>query len=114
MSKIVRLTETDLIRIVKRVISEEQSQSTTIGCRVPWDKLSKTFKSGYKLGDYPFLSFIENIPSQGATFGDKGGVTIDLEPDGTWTKWNEKNVGIENGKWSCTELPGGGVKINLN
>ena len=50
MSKIIRLTESDLMRFVKRVIEEETQGDDTPKQR--WDSLVKNVNSGFcKVGD---------------------------------------------------------------
>jgi hypothetical protein len=112
MKRIIRLTESDLTRIVKRVINEDPDKT--------WDEVVKYLKKGGKVYDhtgsndrgFTFKEGIEGITSQGVilSFTKNIKYTMWLNPDNTyniWTKGEGKpglgvssdGAGYESGKW---------------
>jgi len=109
MKKIVRLTESDLIRLVKRVISEHSAQMGT-GLKKRQDLIGKSFKKDGNISKivdaYEILETDYNggiilkgdIGGSGMIDGVRGFYYIDSEKGGALTSgfnWNTKTNSFE-------------------
>jgi len=113
MKKVIKLTESDLIRIVKRVINEEKEMSDP--CK-SWDDMVKYIKSTkLDIQGFKFKRFIEGIETNPAVFENTTTkTTLRLNPKKTWEVYSSSGKGLKSGKWSCQAMPGSGYRINLN
>ncbi len=110
MKKIIRLTESDLVRIVRRVINEEKTNP----CE-SWEDTVKFIKSEkLEIQGFKFKRFIENIEANPAVFENpKTKTSLRLNPKKTWEVYSSSGKEIKSGKWSCQGMPGSGYNINL-
>jgi hypothetical protein len=111
MKKIIRLTESDLARIVRRVIREEENK---LPCDT-WEGAIKFIKDN-PLGvqGFKFERFVEGIKTNPMVLKHptiKG--ELQIEKDNTWNLFDIKGKGTNSGKWSCKSMPGGGTRISL-
>lgn len=111
MRKIIRLTESDLARIVKRVINEEENK---LPCET-WEGAVKFIK-GNPLGvqGFKFKRFVEGIETNPMVLEHptkKG--ELQIKKNNTWNLFDIKGNGTKSGKWSCRPMPGGGTYIDL-
>ncbi len=113
MKKIIRLTESDLIRIVKRVISEEEEKVSPCDT---WDDAVKFIKSKkLQIQGFDFKRFIEGIEKNPAVFENPTTkTTLRLNPKKTWEVYSSSGKELKSGKWSCQAMPGSGYRINLS
>jgi len=115
MKKIVRLTESDLVRLVKKVIQENEMDSEEK--KLPfclgktWPEVVAKIKTQKIEGRFVFDSFVEDM-RYGMDFLDVKNNKLGINPDGTWDysvpfgkgAWKGSN----SGKWKCEYKPGGG------
>jgi len=111
MKKIIRLTESDLARIVRRVIREEENM---LPCET-WEGAIKFIKDN-PLGvqGFKFERFVEGIKTNPMVLKHqtiKG--ELQIEKDNTWNLFDIKGKSTKSGKWSCKSMPGGGTRISL-
>jgi hypothetical protein len=88
MKKVIRLTESDLARLIKRVIKEELSNNVDDSCL---KNMGFEFLKGQKVGVY-------NVPS--SYRGKYQGSQTTFFLDGTMKVMGERHQGKE-GKWKC-------------
>jgi hypothetical protein len=112
MKKIIRLTESDLTRIVRRVINEEKEMTNP--CE-SWEDMAKYIKSSkLEIQGFKFKRFIESNEVNPAVFENPTTkTTLHLKPKKTWDVYNSSGRGVKSGNWSCQAMPGSGYKINL-
>ena len=113
MKRIIRLTESDLARIVRRVINEEEK--ITSPCET-WEDTVKFIKSEkLEIQGFKFKRFIEGIETNPAVFENSTTkATLHLKPKKTWEVYNSSGKGLKSGKWSCQAMPGSGHRINID
>jgi len=113
MKKIIRLTESDLARIVRRVINEEEKKTSP--CET-WEDTLKFIKSKkLEIQGFKFKRFIEGIESNPAVFENSTTkATLRLNPKKTWEVYSSNGKGLKSGKWSCQAMPRSGYRINID
>ena len=124
MKRIIRLTESDLTRIVKRVLREDEESKNTpnkekfTGCKTKtMTQISNEIKDNkIKVQGFNFASFIEG-PSIGVDMESKTKTySVNIEYNGNWTlyKSNKNGTGTgvtgANGKWECSLNTDGTLK----
>jgi hypothetical protein len=125
MGKIVRLTESDLVKLIKRVINE--SSESTSGGSCDWSKITSGLRGNQvilkdlndKMVTFDHIKGIEGIDKQGINiYLDKPELRqIQMTPDKTATMFkrnnNKESFRGNPGKWSCLSENGKTV-IKLN
>lgn len=111
MKRIIRLTESDLARIVRRVIIEEENK---LPCDT-WEGAVKFIKNS-KLGvqGFKFKRFVEDIENNPMVLQHptiKGELII--KKSNKWSLFDIKGKMTKSGTWSCEPMPGGGTYIDL-
>jgi hypothetical protein len=127
MGKIVRLTESDLVKLIKRVINESSESASGGPCNwgsIPAGLRNKKITLKYKNGKTVTFDNIQGIEGD-----DKQGINIYLDKsklrqiqmtDKTATLFERKNTketfrGNPGGKWTCSSENGKTViKLNFN
>lgn len=96
MKKIIRLTESDLIKVVNRVLNEQSSSS--------WDELINLVKKK-GVDAFRFKGFLEGIKSQGIELQvpNQQNIQMWILPNGTY-KIYKNNIVTSKGTW---KLEGG-------
>jgi len=117
MKKIVRLTESDLVRLVKKVIQENEMDSEEK--KLPfclgktWPEVVAKIKTQKIEGRFVFDSFVEDM-RYGMEFKDKNDNKLTINPDGTWeygVPYGGKGSwrGSNSGRWKCDEF---GIRLD--